>query len=42
MRLYEPEYERGLTLRQKMALEWIIFKARVERWLNVLKEGITQ
>lgn len=39
----DSEYEVcGLTLRQKMALEWIIFKARVERWLDVLKEGITQ
>ena len=33
----DPEYEVvGLTLRQKLALEWIIFKARVRRWLGLL------
>ena len=33
----DPEYEViGLTLKQKLALEWIIFKARVRRWLGLL------
>ena len=33
----DPEYEViGLTLRQKLALEWIIFKARVKVWLRLL------
>lgn len=36
MRLYEPEYEVcGLTFRQKLALEWIIFKARLKRVLGI-------
>lgn len=26
----------GLTLRQKLALEWIIFKVRVRRWLGLM------
>ena len=33
----DPEYEViGLTLKQKLALEWLIFKARVRRWLGLL------
>ena len=34
---YEPEYEEihELTFRQKLALEWIIFKAWVKRVLNL-------
>ena len=32
MKWAEPEYEVvGLTFRQKLALEWIIFKALVKR-----------
>ena len=37
MKMYEPEYEVcGLTLRQKIALEWLIFKVRVRRLLGLL------
>lgn len=33
----DPKLEVGdLTLRQKLALEWIIFKAMVRRWLGML------
>lgn len=33
MELYEPEC--GLTVRQKLALEWIIFKAWLKRVFKV-------
>lgn len=33
----DPEYEvTGLTLRQKLALEWIIFKINLKYWLGLL------
>ncbi len=36
LRSDEPEYEVvGLTFRQKLALEWIIFKAWLKRVLNL-------
>lgn len=36
MKMFEPEYEMGLTFRQKLALEWLIFKVRVRRLLGML------